>query len=252
MRAYISTEMEGYVGNILVIYDCADPIRPEEVSRWWMPGQHLAGGETPTWKGYGNRLHHALRFGDELWAAVWNAGFRVIDVSDLANPRTVGSINYHPPVIEPSHTIMPLTERIDGRRLAVGVDEEHVHRHGQPHAGLWVFDVTDLGDIQALASYHVSELDSPYARAPGKGIRFGAHQFHERAIGTRVFATWFGAGLRLVDVADPRLPAEIGYFVPAPRGGYSAPQSNDVFVDDRGVVYVVDRFVGLDILELTV
>jgi hypothetical protein len=42
--AYISTEMEGYVGNILVIYDCADPIRPEEVSRWWMPGQHLAGG----------------------------------------------------------------------------------------------------------------------------------------------------------------------------------------------------------------
>ena len=42
--AYISTEMEGYVGNILVIYDLADPVRPAEVSRWHMPGQHLAGG----------------------------------------------------------------------------------------------------------------------------------------------------------------------------------------------------------------
>ena len=45
--AYISTEMEGYIGNILVIYDMRDPARPQEVSRWWMPGQHVAGGETP-------------------------------------------------------------------------------------------------------------------------------------------------------------------------------------------------------------
>ena len=33
--AYISTEMEGYVGNILVIYDIRDAARPQEVSRWW-------------------------------------------------------------------------------------------------------------------------------------------------------------------------------------------------------------------------
>ena len=49
--AYISTEMEGYVGNILVVYDIADPARPAEVSRWWMPGQHVAGGEKPHWTG---------------------------------------------------------------------------------------------------------------------------------------------------------------------------------------------------------
>ena len=48
--AYISTEMDGYVGNILVIYDLKDPAKPHEVSRWWMPGQHVAGGETPTWR----------------------------------------------------------------------------------------------------------------------------------------------------------------------------------------------------------
>jgi len=42
--AYISTEMDGYVGNILVIYSLADPTRPQEVSRWWLPGQHAAAG----------------------------------------------------------------------------------------------------------------------------------------------------------------------------------------------------------------
>jgi hypothetical protein len=86
--AYISTEVEGYVGNILVIYDMANPARPSEVARWWMPGQHLAGGETPTWPGYRNRLHHALRAGDQLWASVWYAGFRVIDVSDITSSRS--------------------------------------------------------------------------------------------------------------------------------------------------------------------
>jgi len=43
--AYISTEMDGFIGNILVVYDIADPRAPREVSRWWMPGQHIAAGE---------------------------------------------------------------------------------------------------------------------------------------------------------------------------------------------------------------
>ena len=84
--AYISTEMAGYVGNILVIYDMRDPRRPAEVSRWWLPGQHLAGGEKPSWPGRQHRLHHALRFGDEMWASCWHGGFRIVDVSDLSKP----------------------------------------------------------------------------------------------------------------------------------------------------------------------
>ena len=86
--AYISTEMDGFIGNILVVYDIADPRAPREVSRWWMPGQHIAGGETPTWSGRRHRLHHALRFGDELWASCWHGGFWMIDCSDIARPRS--------------------------------------------------------------------------------------------------------------------------------------------------------------------
>ena len=93
-HAYISTEMEGYVGNILVNYEISDPASPVEASRWHMPGQHLAGGETPGWKGYGHRLHHAMRCGDELWAAVWHAGIRVLDASDISRLTVKGAYRF--------------------------------------------------------------------------------------------------------------------------------------------------------------
>lgn len=246
--AYISTEMEGYLGNILVIYDLADPERPAEVSRWHMPGQHVAAGEQPSWQGYKNRLHHAMRVGDELWAAVWHAGFRVLDVSDIRQPRTVASHDYHPPFPEPTHTILPVSGLVGGRRIAVAVDEEHEHRPGRLHAFLWVFDVTDFDNIVALSAFDVSELDSPWARAPG---RFGAHQFREKLDEPLVYATWFSGGLRVVDVSDPFAPTEVAHFIPGPRGGEASPQSNDVDVDERGLIYLIDRNRGFDILEMT-
>jgi hypothetical protein len=67
--------------------------------------------------------------------------------------------------------------------------------------------------------------------------------------GTIVYAVWFGGGLRIIDVADPESPREIGHFIPQPAAGRSAPQSNDVALDERGLIYMVDRHVGFDILE---
>jgi hypothetical protein len=254
--AYISTEMAGYLGAMLVIYDIRNPSKPEEVSRWWMPGQHTAGGEKPTWPGRRNRLHHALRSGDHLWAGCWMAGVRVVDISDIRKPKTVGAYNYHPPFPEPTHTFKEMPTRIGGKRIAVAIDEEdHSHgaeemarRRGRPHGCLWIFDVTDFSNIQPLSIFQVSELDSPWSRAmPG---RFGAHQFWERMKGdTLVYCTWFAGGLRIVDIADPSAPQEVGFFIPEPARGRAGPQTNDVDVDDRGVIYLVDRGPRFDILE---
>jgi len=107
--------------------------------------------------------------------------------------------------------------------------------------------VSDYSAVKPLSLFEVSELDSPFARTPG--ARFGAHQYHERMAGTLVFAVWFSAGLRVVDLADPSSPREVGFFIPEPVGGRPAPQSNDVTLDQRGLIYVVDRHVGFDILE---
>ena len=253
--AYISTEMEGFIGNILVIYDLKDPKRPNEVSRWWLPGQNIAAGEKPSWSGKRHRLHHALRFSDEMWASCWHGGFRIVDVSDLTRPTTVAAYNYHPPFPEPTHTVMPVPGRIAGKRIALAIDEEdqaqsaneEEARRGRPHAGMATFDVSDYANVKSLALFEVSELDSPFARTPG--ARFGAHQFHERMTGTLVHAVWFSAGLRIIDVANPSSPREVGHFIPEPVGGRAAPQSNDVMLDARGLIYIVDRHVGFDVLE---
>ncbi len=255
--AYISTEMAGYRGNILVIYDIAEPTRPHEVSRWWMPGQHLAGGETPHWQGRQHRLHHALRFGDRLWASVWHAGLRVIDIADIASPKTIGAHNYHPPYPAPTHTVMPVPFKVEGRELMLAIDEEDAYynpreaarRRHQPRANLWLFDVSDMDAIKPLSIFQVGELDSPWSRTPK--ARFGAHQFHEKMAASLVYCAWFSGGLRIVDIADPMAPQEVGSFVPEPVAGQPAPQSNDVYVDDRGLIHLVDRNVGYDILEFT-
>lgn len=245
--AYISTEMEGYVGNILVIFDLSDPTDPNEISRWHMPGQHVAAGETPTGKGYSHRLHHAMRCGNELWAAVWHAGFRVLDASDMKTPKEIAAHRFPDAIPEPTHTVMPLENLIDGRRYALAIDEEHDHKLGRLHGFLWILDVTDLSDIKSVAAFDVGERHCPWIHEPG--ARFGAHQYRERLDSNLVYLSWFAGGLRVLDVSDPTLPVEVAHYLPEPADG-SIPQSNDVDVDDKGLIYLLDRNQGLDILEM--
>jgi len=248
--AYISTEMEGFVGNILAIYDIRNPSKPEEVSRWWMPGQNAAAGETPNPLGAEFRLHHALRAGDTMYAGLWFGGFATIDISDIRHPKTMAHYNPHPEAREPSHTLLNVPFEIGGRRIALGTDEERTHRGpdvGQPHGPLYVFDNTDPMKLELLATYHVPESASPYN---GPDVRFGAHQFREQIDDTRIFVTWFAAGLRIVDIQDPKNPTEAGFFIPVPGRGTDAPQTNDVEMDHRGLVYITDKAHGFDVIEL--
>jgi hypothetical protein len=57
---------------------------------------------------------------------------------------------------------------------------------------------------------------------------------------------FFNGGVRAFEVTNPFQPKEVGYLVPdAPVGSPAgAAQMNDVFVDDRGILYAVDRFTG--------
>ena len=57
-------------------------------------------------------------------------------------------------------------------------------------------------------------------------------------------------GLRIVDVADPLSPREIGYFSPSRSSARPNPYHNDVDIDDCGAIYLADGNVGFDILGL--
>jgi hypothetical protein len=75
--------------------------------------------------------------------------------------------------------------------------------------------------------------------------------FHSEVI---IFGTYFGGGLMAYDISNPYQPKVAGSFIPpAPNGSkIGAIQLNDVFVDERRIVYTVDRFTGgLYILEPT-
>lgn len=244
--AYVSTEMKGYRGNILVNYDLANPEKPQEVSRWCIPGQE-APDSWMTGPIGGLWLHHALRCGDRIWAACWQAGVWVLDATDMRNPAVLGSHNYHPPFFEPTHTVLALPQTWKGRSLALAIDEEHEdHPCGQPHGMLWVLDVTDPAAMSPLSVFEVSELESPWSRSG----RFGAGQIVEHPTGDRVFATWCAGGLRVIDISDPSRPVETGCFVPPPVAGFAAPDSMDVEVDERGVIFLLDRNGSLDVLEM--
>ena len=41
------------------------------------------------------------------------------------------------------------------------------------------------------------------------------------------------------------------FFIPTPGKGETTVQSNDVFVDERGYIFLLDRLRGLDILQFT-
>jgi hypothetical protein len=47
----------------------------------------------------------------------------------------------------------------------------------------------------------------------------------------------------------PRPPEGVGFGIHEPVAGRPHPQANDVDVDDRGLIYIVGRQVGFDVLE---
>ncbi len=244
--AYITTEVEGYLGAITVIYDLAAPAKPREVSRWWLPGQWTAGGETPTWEGKRHRTHHPLRCGDRLAIGCWYGGLALVDISDITRPRTLSYLDWSPPYLAPTHTAMKIPWKIRERDILVATDEHITDAHTDPSPFFWVVDISDESKLIPVANYMLPE--SAVKNTVG---RFGSHQPQEQLYaGDNVLhVTWFSGGLRAVDLSDPYVPREVGYFVPDPGPGAKSCQSNDVFVDRDGLVYVIDRINGLDILE---
>jgi len=247
--AYISPTVEGFIGNIVMILDLADPSKPEEVGRWWIPGQWKAGGEDYPWANWvAPRCHHPLRHGDRLYVSYWHHGFVILDISDLAQPKFVSGVNTSPTFPHPTHTCLLMPKPLRSRRIMVVADEDVAKLWPAPPSFAWVYDITQEQMPVSIATYQVQGLDTNGGPQPAMT---GCHQPAERFHGTVVPFAWFAQGLRLVDFADPFAPKEIGHYLPDPAPGADRASSNDVTTDDRGLIYLVDRVAGLDIIETT-
>ena len=239
--AHLSATPAGFRDRIWMVVDLADPSRPAEAARWWWPGQ--APGEAPGWpEGQRYAAHHALLAGDRAYLGYDDAGLVVLDVADLTRPRQVAQLQWDG---GSTHTCLPLP----ARHLVVATDEQV--RDG-PHAPRRAIRVIDVSGHQPRV---LAVCPHPEAEFGGQPLRFGAHNLHENRPGSYrserlVFATYFSAGVRVYDLADPARPEEIAHWIPEPPPGQPVAQLNDLFVDAEGLIWVTDRIGGgLYVLE---
>jgi len=151
------------------------------------------------------------------------------------------------------------------------VNEELANECLEPRQRVFVVDVTDEKNPVGVATFNVPEESGNFC---SRGGRFGSHSSNENQppmyAGKLIFVAWFNAGVRAIDIRDPFHPKEAGYYIPAttektdkrcvkvddttsPRERCKiAIQTNNVDVDDRGYIYIVDRAnTGMHILEYT-
>jgi hypothetical protein len=188
------------------------------------------------------------------------------------------------PPINGAHTAFPLlgvqmTEFAKSllgktRDFVVVTDESIQKECLEGRQMVWFIDITTETKPFGVANWTVPEASGNFC---SRGGRFGTHSSNESMAPVFykriMFFAHFNAGVRAVDVRDPFNPKEVGYFIPAttaetvvldtPSGqaaklpytdaaGRRAIQTNNVEVDERGYIYIVDRAnTGMHILELT-
>jgi hypothetical protein len=240
------------------IIDVRKPAQPQEVGRWWLPGTRDGDDAPPPERlpakfDAGFRAHNTNVYPerpDRCYLAYIDGGIMVLDISDRARPKLVSRWTNSPPYHGFPHRAAA-SRRGSGSRATSGAD-----------GGA---DWPKSSGCSTRASRRIRCRSRP-SDAVLRCIR-QARRALRRTTCTRtaradlvapeniVIGSFFNAGVRAYDVSNPYQPQEVAYFVPgAPKlSPVGAIQLNDVYVDDRGIVFTVDRFAGgLYVLEMTV
>ena len=269
------------------IYDLSDPARPVFIRDFGLAGQQPgASGPVPM------ELHGPISAGPDRNRIYFGYGTNkegVLQIVDreklLRGPRELNDASlrasqigrFDLPAWNGAHTTLPVLgmelpefarDRGGAKRdFVVVVNESLVNECLEPRQFVWIVDVTDERRPVGVATFNVPEAGGGFC---SRGGRFGAHSSNENQppmyAKRVVFFAWFNAGVRAVDIRDPFHPREIGYYIPATTDNTDkrcvktgagercklAIQTNNVEVDDRGYIYIVDRAnTGMHILELT-
>jgi len=256
-------------GRMTQVFDLGDPRKPAFIRNFGLPGQEPgASGAVPT------GLHGPISAWPSANRVYFGHGtstdgiLQIVDREKLLKGSAAPTRTH---LLQPqagrfdldpnygAHTAFPVLGMEiagpDGRKgkrdFVVVTNEALSDGCGGPRQKVWIIDVTDEARPAVAASWALDDRIGDYCARPG---RIGAHSSHEsftpiyyRRV---MFIAHFNAGVRALDIRDPYRPREIAYYVPA--GGARAVTTNNVEVDDRGYVYIVDRHgLGLHILELT-
>ena len=245
---HVSSDCRSFEGMIYRIVDIADPARPVEVGRWWLPEQFADGYAGRT---FDPTAPHSPEFMKKGWlhgppfvrdgiayCGYAGAGLVILDVSDVTRPRLLSRLPFQPPFSShfagaKTHTALPLPGRDlvvvtnEGERFAWFTKEK---LQGMPQSlnNLHMVDVSDPTHPVLVAEFPYPEVPEnfpwPNFNDMGLGCQgpFGPHNIHEpmsgkpwlEQRGDRVYCCYFHAGMRVYDVSDPYYIKELAYFIP--------------------------------------
>jgi hypothetical protein len=226
---------QGRQGDLRII-DATDPRRPRQLADWDVrsDGPAATRGQLAARQDVFGHSAWPLDGGRKLFASFWSAGVQFLDISDPSAPKLVGQTGYRAG---------------DGYRGAHSgwfnedetlfvQNDEAMNAVGDGGTATWtfqrVFDTRRL-DRPTLLSTFATEAAVP--GRDGRVRRDGVYSVHNAVVrGTVEYASWYSDGVRVVDLADPRHPREVAWFVP-PR---AAPRQTVVTAQggDRGVPLV--------------
>jgi hypothetical protein len=252
--AYVSAHFDGFTDHILCIVDLADVAKPAIVSRWWLPGMHRAGGETPTApQGKRYALHHMIVAGNRGYAAWRDGGLTIHDVGDATNPKLLSQLNWSPPYPGGTHTALPLPQR----QLLVVADESNADFCAK---GLFYTFVVDIRAEENPVP--IATLPTPTGLDFCAMGNFGPHNLHENrpeafVSEETIFATYHNAGVRVFDIRNQYEPKEIASWVPPMPKAMIDPRPRvarnaltcDCYVTKDGLIFATDWNAGLHVLE---
>jgi len=268
--AYLVSGVPGWrTSRMTQIFDLSDPRKPLHIRDYGLPGQEPgATGSVPT------GLHGPVSTGPagkRIYFGHGTSSNGVLQIVDrdklLKGPDAPTRANLlHPQRgrydLDPNygaHTAFPVMGmavqgadgRLEKRDFVVVTNEALSEGCGGARQKVWIIDVTVEAQPKVASTWALDDRIGDYCNRPG---RIGAHSSHEsftpiyyRRI---MFIAHFNAGVRAIDIRDPYRPREIAYYVPA-AGGRTV-TTNNVEVDDRGYIYIVDRQgLGMHVLQLT-
>jgi hypothetical protein len=284
--AYLVVERPGWRSRMTSIYDLKDPHNPVFIRDFGLDGQQSdsAMEHAPI------DLHGPIVLGNRVYFGYGSSRGGIIQIVDrekllkgpvepttenLAYPQIGGRLDIAP--YYGAHTTFPVVgmeiadyrDNLRGatRNFLVMPSEATQNECREFRHGVFFVDITHPETPMPVANYQVPEAEGDFC---GRGGRFGPHAVNESMTPIYykkiVFISYFNAGVRALDIRNPYQPREIAHYIPATNGGTMpscvvdneikrckiAVQTNNVEVDDRGYIYIVDRMgTGMHILELT-
>jgi hypothetical protein len=168
------------------IVDVSDPRAPVQVGEW---GAWKELGIHPRADDNANFVH-SVRVDDRLrraYLSYWDLGTVILDISRPAHPRFLGRTS-------PPQGAAHSADVVRGGRLLV---ETHETQAGLPY----FYDISDPAHPVLLGSFAPSGFEESTVHDP-------------KAVGSRVYFSWYNLGVVLVDAARPSASKVLAQFVP--------------------------------------